>query len=384
MEGRLAAHSQVIMALAASPRGVANQRLLACGGSHGIVQLWDLSQQVLVRDMIGHNGPIHTLAFSDDGNVLASGSEDHTIRLWHVATGRLLTTVEAAQDWITALTFHPKQQLLASGSADGKIDLWTVNLQSTPADRNDHPPIVTFIHLATLTEQIRTIHSLQFSQDGRLLAAGSGDSKVRIWHVADWHLQTILHGHTGAIWSVAFSPKADTLASGSGDGTVRLWRVENGETLDVLRGHRLAVRGVRFSLDGKSLVSGESNAIRLWDLDSRNSGQLFTLLRGHKESITAIAYSPDGAGLGVGTKAGAIMIWDVSSPTTPAHYPKSVGAHQSQIKSIAYRMDGECMATASSDQTIRLWFRDGQHDAITPTKYVQPGHKVVYAHQSTL
>jgi len=43
-----------------------------------------------------------------------------------------------------------------------------------------------------------------------------------------WSLLRPLTRHTNRVWSVAFSPDGRTLASGSGDRKIRLWCVSEG------------------------------------------------------------------------------------------------------------------------------------------------------------
>ena len=43
----------------------------------------------LLKNLIGHEKWVSSVAFSPDGQTLASGSDDQTIRLWNVNTGEL-------------------------------------------------------------------------------------------------------------------------------------------------------------------------------------------------------------------------------------------------------------------------------------------------------
>ena len=65
--------------------------------------------------------------------------------------------------------------------------------------------------------------SVAISPDGRLVAAGSLDTVVRLWDVQTGQLIERLVGHKDSVYSVAFTPDGKGLVSGSLDCTLKHW-----------------------------------------------------------------------------------------------------------------------------------------------------------------
>jgi WD40 repeat protein len=119
-----------------------------------------------MQTLEGHLGPVMSVAFSGDGQMLASGSDDDTIKLWDTKTGAELHTLKGHSDQVTSVAFSSDGQMLASGSGDHTIKLWDAK---------------TGAELQTLKGHTDQITSVAFSDDGQMLASGSGDRSIKLW-----------------------------------------------------------------------------------------------------------------------------------------------------------------------------------------------------------
>jgi len=66
----------------------------------------------------GHSGSVNSVAYSPDGKLLASGGSDGVIKLWHVPTGSELRALSGHADAVRSVAFSPDGKVIASGSAE--------------------------------------------------------------------------------------------------------------------------------------------------------------------------------------------------------------------------------------------------------------------------
>ena len=338
-------HASCILDVSIAPDGT---RFVSCSFDNTI-RVWDISGGRPVETFEGQTR-IRSIAISCTGRYIASGSNDHTVCVWDATSGKLFRGPwRGHTNWIPSVSFSPNEELVASGSIDGTVKIW--NMISG--------------EYTSLTSHSEPVTSVKFSPAGRFIASASRDRTIHVWDIENGGLATDpFVGHEKWINSIAYSPDGLKIVSGSNDKTVRIWDATNGHQLSVLKGHPEPVNSVKFSCDGSRIVSGsglispfdESGSIVVWD--ARSGEAICKPITRYKGHIGAVSFSPDGGLVLSGTKDGVIRAWDAFTGALSTSFK----GHTGLINSICFFEDGKRFASASDDETIRIWALDGDSD----------------------
>ncbi|MDF5733705.1 MAG: AAA-like domain-containing protein [Rhizonema sp. PD38] len=71
----------------------------------------------------------------------------------------------------------------------------------------------------------------------------------------------------------------------------------------------------------------------------------------HKSSVNSVAFSPDGKTLASASDDNTIKLWNVATGKEIS----TLSGHKSDVYSVAFSPDGKTLASASTDKTIKLW-----------------------------
>jgi len=89
-----------------------------------VVILWDAAQGLELRTIVLSSSP-YALSFSPNGRLLAVGVED-TLQIWRVSDGVLLGTFPGHQSTIALVKFSPDGKSIVTAGFDNQLYLWQV------------------------------------------------------------------------------------------------------------------------------------------------------------------------------------------------------------------------------------------------------------------
>jgi WD40 repeat protein/tRNA A-37 threonylcarbamoyl transferase component Bud32 len=326
-------------------------RLLATAGFTDVISIWDFASGKTIGTLRGHSGCASLTSFSADGTRLCTygwTATNTTARIWDMQHQRTLFAPLAHPAPILYADLSRDGRRLATGGADGKLRIFDVMTGADTGLSKDYGD---------------GILAVAFSPDGHRLASGGGtwgwtrsqDTSIRVWNLVSGETRR-LEGHSQAVFGLAWSPDGRLLVSCGLDGRIKAWEPDLGRELEpfVASPKQRIVCRADFSPDGRLLgVVGLDDPnptarATLFDVKTR---RVVRELAGHSMAVQGIRFSPDGKYIATSGTDLRVKIWSVATP--PAFV--SLEGHSQVVWTTAFSPDGRRVATGSLDQTARIW-----------------------------
>ena len=229
---------------------------LAMHLTNGIIRVWDLARPRIagefkpdvLKTSDGVVGWVEPDLFLDRGkHLIGFSSADLRLFEWDLEANQLV------QSWpspvrFNAIALSPDEQKGIAVGLDG--DVFALNLPDQSSSK--------------LSLDVMDGYSVEFSPDGRRLAASSALGYARVWDTATWGEQATLRGYLRGVFAVHFSPDGRRLATSgyNPDLLLKLWDVDSWQEVFSLAG---TGNRAQFSTDGNTIgaINGDGT-LHLW------------------------------------------------------------------------------------------------------------------------
>jgi WD40 repeat protein len=323
---------------------VADGKQVLVATQQGMVQLFDAGGGDMVKSaQIGpaNRYQVHRIAVAPDGKLVAVSGFDGTnggqsLLTWDIENGKEGVKYESADrsanaysGSATALAYSPDGKWLAASmpGLPGGVTLWDTKTGKVARRLGaaepvgPRPGVGPGISYSTGP----TYHAMKmvFSSNGRFLAAGGADGKVRIYGIASGQELRVLDCHRSNVEYMAFSPDDRRLLVAGNGQVLQLWDLAGGQELNAGPGHRGPVLGLLFFRDGKRLVTaGNDGTMRLWDA---LGGKELLPPANHAVYNGMLALGDDGESVCYANGSFAFLRWKPGQPNSLTLPPGNVG-----------------------------------------------------------
>jgi WD40 repeat protein len=253
-----------------SPRMADGSVRLAAGDHSGQLLVWqregDESAESgtggwrLVHVIAAHEGLVHEVMLSPDGERMATAGDDGRVCVWDGETGDLVRVVERMNAPVSGLEWAANG-MLVYGTSEG-----AVRVVEHAGDGAVEP--------RRLGVEIGPVYAAVSALNGALVVLGGETGVVAVIRReggAAWAEPMLLRGHRGAVYGLAVSPDGSRIFSGGFDNTLRVWDSQSGEEVLTLLGHTGAPLGLAVSPDGGTVYSVSTDrTMRVWGVSARH------------------------------------------------------------------------------------------------------------------
>jgi RNA polymerase sigma factor (sigma-70 family) len=302
-------HEGGLSHVALSPDG----KTLAACTLMATVYLWDVTTGKLLRRLGDFEGGISRVVWMPDGKRLAANSRYGSARFWDAATGREELPAYAMMTGLCPPTAPPLSDLALSPDGKRLAGAYLGNIVQVWNAENGH-------YVCSCRRDASNLYGVAFGRDSRTLFSCGEDGGVRAWDAADGKPLRLIGDASWVGKALAVSPDGRLLAVGCADNKVRLFDTESGALLRQMserpngaRSFPAATRPARslaFSPDGRTLAWGDWQAVQLWEVATGRERLAFPA---HRGEVTSVAFLPDGRRLATGSLDTTAAVWDLSA-----------------------------------------------------------------------
>ena len=290
----------------------------------------------------GHTGAVSGIIHLPGRQRIITCSKDGSLRIWNCKNG-----LQIGNDWrdgesgVNAIGLSPDGKTVASGSDDGAVRLWDIEGRKV---------------IDKWTGHSQKVWGVCWGRDGKRVVSGSEDGTTRVWNVESGDSETLgpiatttQDAEFNIGYATVYSPDQTMIATGGGD--IKIWDAKTFELLTTLPVQQMT-HSLVWAVDGKTLISGShrDGSIITWNTTTWEKIALVWSTE-HRDCIIAIAISPNGRILASASFDQTARLWNLENGQ-PISSPLQ---HPGQVFCISFSAGGELLVTGCGDNNAYTW-----------------------------
>ena len=257
-------------------------------------------------------------AISPTGTFVAGVCRDQKLRLWDLSSGSLSQTLDLAGEKLISMRFSDDGRLLAAGGGSGRVRIWELPSASLKLEFSG-------------PSQVR---GLAISRDRTLIAAAPLGEAVEVWDVA----------------------ATEQVVKIRGDTSIRMYDARTGRLRNTVDDLLLESFAIVFSTDGRCILTG--GADKVINVIDASNGKLLRSLAKQDDVLLDLRQSRDGKRLAAAyvnaddpSKPAPVVIWDLETQSARTRILEpGIVPNGGEFLS-----DGRLLMTSGSEKELKIW-----------------------------
>lgn len=294
----------------------------------------------VLHQMVGHVRPIYCLSEGFNSGTILSGSSDRFVAEWDLKAG-------SPTNFSIKLTSIPYSLLplqdrgcLLIGNSSGEIH---------------------FIDVAKKHEIkcLKVFSSAVFKlvSDGRFFYASSSEGELAIGSLDTIEIHKVVKVCQEKIRHLAIDFLNQTLLLSCGDGFTRLVALQTGNFIAEFQSHSQSTNCALLLPNHQLLTGGRDAHLNYW-IKSNTSYQLKKSIPAHNFAIYDLAIAPNGETIATASRDKTIKLWNTNLDI-PLRLDKSkFNGHDFSVNTLHWNKQTNLLLSAGDDRSIIVWKTD--------------------------
>lgn len=331
----------------------------------------------------GHRDKVAQIKWSWDSLRIVSACQDGFMIIWDSVTGMKLQAIPLENSWVLLCAYSPSGRFVALAGLDNRCTVYRVSdiLASYDLSTSESIELMDRPKSGRKTPRAHAayVSACEFITDSQVLTA-LGDMSISLWDMAKYAKVRDFLDHTGDVLLLLISHHKllpQTFLSSGADGYVKVWDLRASRAQNSCFISKADVNSVSQLPGGYAFVTGSDDGLcKLYDLRSDCELEQYSLKtqfeprfaapespsprgsmwsRFHTPGVISVEVSSSGRILYACYADYGCIAWDTLKNQIVEVIGVGNGSHTRRISQVAVSPDGQGLATASWDSTIKVW-----------------------------
>ncbi|MBD2198235.1 MULTISPECIES: WD40 domain-containing protein [Calothrix] len=296
----------------------------------------------------------NNISFINDGQTIISQSYKQTT-FWN-RNGNLLAKLHK-----NVIAYSSDLQILVTQEEKNIINLWK--------------PDSTLIKSIKIKNNKSNIRNISFSNNEQNLVIETDTGAVEIWDnngdfiqsitaLNDRNVKRLMKDKYDEFQNLYLPITFDNknLALRTQENQVQLWENDGNYRKKwflkkTIENQGNLVGSVQFINENTIAIVSTIDMVKLWKIPNNidEDVNLLTAIQGHKNQITSLSISPKNQIIASASKDNTVKLWQYDGKLL-----KTFTEHKDNVNSISFTPDGKLIASASDDKTVKIWQPNGK------------------------